>query len=219
MSVRRLRAVAWDIDGTLIDSEPLHHRALVAACRALGSDVSDLPDQAFRGIHMGDVWKEISPRLPADVAQAEWLARINDHYVAHRDSLVALPGAVATIRALAELGVSQVCVSNSSRSVVDANIDALGIANALAFSLSLDDVARGKPDPEPYRRACERLGVAPDEMAAVEDSRSGVHSARAAGLYVVGYRASGGGFEDADLEIDGLPEILPLFTRQTKTPE
>ncbi|MGA0560891.1 HAD family hydrolase [Ancylobacter sp. VNQ12] len=217
MSARRLRAVAWDIDGTLIDSEPLHHRALVAACRALGSDLSDLPDQAFRGIHMGDVWNEISPRLPAEVAQAEWLARINDHYVAHRDSLIALPDAVATIRALATLGVPQVCVSNSSRSVVDANIDALGISDVIVFSLSLDDVACGKPDPEPYRRACTRLGVAPDEMAAVEDSLSGVRSARAAGLYVVGYRASGGGFGDVDLEIDGLQEIVPLFTGQTKS--
>ena len=212
MSARRLRAVAWDIDGTLIDSEPLHHRALVAACRVLGSDISDLPDQAFRGIHMGDVWKQISPRLPADVAQAEWLARINDHYVAHRDSLVALPGAVATIHVLAKLGVPQACVSNSSRGVVDANIDALGIADALAFSLSLDDVTRGKPDPEPYRRACERLGLPPGDVAAIEDSRSGAISARGAGLYVVGYTPSGGGFDSVDLEIDRLESIVPLFT-------
>ncbi|CAA0107527.1 Validoxylamine A 7'-phosphate phosphatase [Starkeya nomas] len=212
MSAHGLRAVAWDIDGTLIDSEPLHHRALVAACRALGSDISDLPDQAFRGIHMGDVWKQIAPRLPADVAQAEWLARINDHYVAHRDSLIALPGAVATIRALARLGVPQVCVSNSSRSVVDANIDALGIADALAFSLSLDDVTNGKPDPEPYRCACARLGLPPQEVAAIEDSRSGALSARAASLYVVGYTPSGGGFDSVDLEIDRLENILPLFS-------
>ncbi len=212
MSAHGLRAVAWDIDGTLIDSEPLHHRALVAACRALGSDISDLPDQAFRGIHMGDVWKQVAPRLPEDVAQAEWLARINDHYVAHRDSLVALPGAVATIRALARLGVPQVCVSNSSRSVVDANIDALGIADALAFSLSLDDVTNGKPDPEPYRRACARLGLSPLEVAAIEDSRSGALSARVAGLYVVGYTPSGGGFDSVDLEIDRLENVLPLFS-------
>lgn len=212
MSAPRLQAVAWDIDGTLVDSEPLHHRALVAACRALGADVSDLPDQAFRGIHVGDVWKEIAPRLPAAVAEAEWVARINDHYVANRDSLIALPGAVATIRALARLGVAQVCVSNSSRSVVDANIAALGIADAIAFSLSLDDVDRGKPDPEPYRRACTRLGLPPQTVAAVEDSRSGARSARAAGLYVVGYTSTGGGFGDVDLTIDHLENLLPLFS-------
>lgn len=207
----RLGAVAWDIDGTLIDSEPLHHRALLAACKALGSDLSDLPDQAFRGIHMGDVWKQISPRLAAEVTQAEWIALINTHYVEARSNLVALPQAVATIRALAKLGVVQACVSNSSRSVVDANIDALGIGDVIAFSLSLDDVRRGKPDPEPYLAACRRFGLAPQEVAAVEDSRAGAISARAAGLYVIGYRPSGGGFEDVDLEIDELGEALRLF--------
>lgn len=206
------RAVAWDIDGTLVDSEPLHHRALLAACRALGSDVSDLPEQAFRGIHMHDVWTQIAPRLAAEVREAEWIARINAHYVENRGSLVSLPQAVATIRALEKIGIAQACVSNSSRSVVDANIDALGIADALAFSLSLDDVARGKPDPEPYRAACRRLGLAPETVVAVEDSRSGVLSARAAGLFVVGYRPSGGGFGDADLEIDRLDEVIALFS-------
>jgi beta-phosphoglucomutase-like phosphatase (HAD superfamily) len=59
------RAIAWDIDGTLIDSEPLHHQSLLAGCRNWGIDLGDLPDQAFRGIHMGDVWTMLRPRLPA----------------------------------------------------------------------------------------------------------------------------------------------------------
>ncbi len=211
MSAPRFKAVAWDIDGTLIDSEPLHHRALLAACRALGSDLSDLPEQAFRGIHMGDVWKLVSPRLAAGVAEAEWAALIDAHYVGNRASLIALPGAVAAIRALEKRGVAQACVSNSSRSVVDANIAALGIADAIAFSLSLDDVDAGKPDPEPYRRACARLGLPPASVVAVEDSRSGALSARAAGLYVVGYTPSGGGFGEVDREIDRLEDLLALF--------
>ncbi|TCK30211.1 HAD superfamily hydrolase (TIGR01509 family) [Ancylobacter aquaticus] len=211
MSRRPLKAVAWDIDGTLIDSEPLHHRALVAASRTFGADLSDLPDQAFRGIHMGDVWKQVLPRMPAETAEADWAARIDAHYVDNRASLIALPGAVATIRALAARGVAHACVSNSSRSVVDANIAALGIADAISFSISLDDVAHGKPDPEPYRRACERLGLPPESVVAVEDSFSGALSACAAGLYVVGYTPSGGGFESVDLEIDRLESLLALF--------
>ncbi|MBS9478333.1 HAD family hydrolase [Ancylobacter radicis] len=209
--MKRFRAVAWDIDGTLIDSEPLHHRALVAACRELGTDLSDLPDQAFRGIHVGDVWQQISPRLPAGVAEAEWLALINAHYVANRASLIALPQAVATIRALSRRGVAQACVSNSSRSVVDANIDVLGISDAIAFSLSLDDVTHGKPDPEPYRRACARFGFDPAEVIAVEDSQAGARSARLAGLHVIGYAATGGGFDDVDCEIDSLDQVSVLF--------
>lgn len=206
-----LKAVAWDIDGTLVDSEPLHHRALLAACAALGADLSDLPDQAFRGVHIGDVWKEVRHRLPAGTDEAAWVTSINHFYVANRAELVLLPGAVDTIRVLAARGIAQVCVSNSSRSVVDANIAALGIADALAFSLSLDDVANGKPDPEPYARACEGLGLTPGAVMAVEDSRSGARAARAAGLYVVGYVPTGGGFDDVDVEIDHLAQLPALF--------
>jgi HAD superfamily hydrolase (TIGR01509 family) len=207
----RFRAVAWDIDGTLVDSEPLHHEALLAAGRNWDVDLSDLPDQAFRGIHVGDVWKLLTPRLPADIVEADWHEAINDHYVGHYERLVAIPEAIATMRALAGLGVRQVCVSNSARRVVDANIKSLGIEDIIEFSLSFDDVTVGKPDPEPYLAACRKLGLAPAEVVAVEDSRSGVTSARAGGLYVVGYRPSGGDFGEVDLATDRLSAVLELF--------
>jgi HAD superfamily hydrolase (TIGR01509 family) len=207
----RFRAVAWDIDGTLVDSEPLHHEALLAAGRNWDVDLSDLPDQAFRGIHVGDVWKLLTPRLPADIVETDWHEAINDHYVGHYERLVAIPEAVATMRALAGLGVRQVCVSNSARRVVDANIKSLGIEDIIEFSLSFDDVTVGKPDPEPYLAACRKLGLEPAEVVAVEDSRSGVTSARAGGLYVVGYLPSGGDFGEVDIATDRLSAVLELF--------
>jgi HAD superfamily hydrolase (TIGR01509 family) len=178
-----IAAIAWDIDGTLIDSEPLHHRALVAASRSFGTDLSDLPDMAFRGVHMLQVWEILRPRLPPDLTRADWLAAIEQAYVAGSGTLVPVAGAVEAVRALAARGIRQVAVSNSSRRVVDANIAALGIATLLEFSISLDDVARGKPDPEPYALAAHRLGLPPARIAAVEDSAAGLASARAAGLH------------------------------------
>ena len=73
----RLRAVAWDIDGTLADSEGLHHRALTAVSAALGADLSDLPDRAFTGVHMLDVWTALRPRFPTTLSREAWLAAIN----------------------------------------------------------------------------------------------------------------------------------------------
>lgn len=207
----KLKAVAWDIDGTLIDSEALHHRALLAACRALGADLSDLPDQAFRGVHMDDVWEAVKHRLPTATAPAAWIDAINRHYVENCGALTPLPNAVATVRRLFECGVAQVCVSNSSRCVVDANIEALGIGDAIAFSISLDDVMNGKPDPEPYLRACARLSLPPLQVAAVEDSRAGARSARAAGLYVVGFTPTGRGFDAVDSRIDRLDNLPALL--------
>jgi HAD superfamily hydrolase (TIGR01509 family) len=182
-----IRAIAWDIDGTLVDSEPRHHRALLAASRALGVALDDLPDQAFRGVHMLDVWEVLRPRYPSHVGREPWLEAINRAYVADAAPLIPIPGGSEVIQSLHAAGLSQVCVSNSNRVVVDANIVALGLAPYLVGSISLDDVSRGKPDPEPYLLACAMLGLAPHEVAAVEDSATGAASARRAGLFVIGF--------------------------------
>jgi HAD superfamily hydrolase (TIGR01509 family) len=205
------RAVAWDIDGTLIDSEPLHQRALVAASAALGADLNDLDPEAFRGVHGLDIWEALKPRFPAGLPFRTWIAAIEAHYVAHSGELLPIPGAIEVMGRLAAHGVVQACVSNSGRRVVDANIKALGIGKLISFSLSLDDVSSGKPDPEPYREAARRLGAEPEATVAVEDSGAGARSARAAGLYVVGYAPEGNPFVGSDRSIVTLNEVMALF--------
>jgi HAD superfamily hydrolase (TIGR01509 family) len=205
------RAVAWDIDGTLIDSEPLHERALAAASAALGADLSDLEPDAFRGVHAIDIWEALKPRFPAGSSFKTWIAAIEDYYVAHAGELEPIPGALEAIRKLAERGIAQACVSNSGRTIVDANIEALGIGTIIAFSLSLDDVSSGKPDPEPYREAAHRFALPAAAVVAVEDSGAGARSARAAGLYVVGYSPSGELFVGSDRLIVELMEVVALF--------
>ena len=207
----RLRAVAWDVDGTLVDSEPLHHAALLAGSRRWGVDLSDLPDQAFRGIHMGDVWTTLRPRLPGSLAKAEWMAAITDHYIDNRHSLAPLPGAIETIEALAARHIPQVCVSNSHRPIVEANLDALGIASHMRFLVAIDDVAAGKPDPEPYRLACTKLALEPAAVLAVEDSATGALSAYRAGLPVAFCIAPPAPLTHPVIRVDALPQILDFF--------
>ncbi len=203
-----VRAVAWDIDGTLIDSEALHHRAMLAASLQWNADLSDLSDETFRGVHMHDVWTALSGRLPADLDRADWFAAIDGHYVAEADGLAPLAGALEAIRAFAARGLRQVCVSNSNRRIVDANLRALGIAPFMAFTISLDDVGRGKPDPEPYRIACARLELAPAAVLAVEDSPPGARSASAAGLTVAAYAPGADSFAGADLIVSHFDQLV-----------
>ncbi len=206
-----IRAIAWDVDGTLVDSEPLHHRALLHGSSLFGVDVSDLPEETFRGVHMGDVWRILQPRLPETLQESEWLSAINHYYVEHCHELIAVPQSVATIRAIADMGLAQVCVSNSARMIVDANLHALGVSPHMAFSISLDDVLRGKPDPWPYAEACCRLGLAPSAVLAVEDSHTGITSAVAAGL-----RCAALGFECGPgyKGITKLEELFVLIRRE-----
>lgn len=205
-------AVAWDIDGTLIDSEPLHHRALVETCAKWGVDLKDLPEHFFRGIHMGDVWSALRERMPPDLAMEEWLAGITDFYVGHKDLLEPVPQALETVDALASKGIRQVCISNSNRAIVNANLDALKIEPIIEFSLSLDDVLRGKPDPFPYAFGCKRLELATSRVIAVEDSLAGIQSAHSAGLPVLNFSPTlqDGGLAAA--RIDSLTQVLGYFS-------
>ena len=205
------RAVAWDLDGTLIDSEWLHQRALIEVSAAFGADLSNLPEEAFRGVHAFDVWEALRLRFPKGVERSAWLAAIERFYATRASELKPSPGAIEAVRELAARGVVQACVSNSGRAIVDANLDALGVRKHMAFSFSLDDVAAGKPDPEPYREAARRFGLLPSEVVAVEDSATGAHSARKAGLYVVAYTPAPAVLIECDKSVARLTEILSLF--------
>lgn len=204
----RISAVAWDIDGTLVDSEPLHHQALLEASAGFDVDLCDLPPLAFRGVHMEDVWSRLQSRFPAALTRAEWLDGIESRYIAGATGLCALAGAREAIQRLDRAGIPQVCVSNSSRRIVDANLANLGLLPYLQFSISLDDVANGKPHPEPYAIAARRLGLEPQHMLAVEDSESGLASASAAGLRTAAIGSDSAGH--ADWLIDRLTEVVDI---------
>ena len=188
-----IRAVAWDVDGTLVDSEPTHHTALMRASALHGVHIERY-DARFVGVAMDEVWEILHPLYPAALTREDWIAAIVEAYVGAVEGLAPLPGAVEAVAALARAGVVQACVSNSTRRIVEANLAALGLTDAFAVKICRDDVARGKPDPEPYALACRRLGLAPAEVVAIEDSDVGAASAEAAGLKVLRVDAGGEAF-------------------------
>ena len=77
---RPIEAIAWDVDGTLIDSEPTHLKALLATCTAHRVDISDLADDAFVGVSLHGVWEAIGARFPASLGRDAWIGEINGHY-------------------------------------------------------------------------------------------------------------------------------------------
>ncbi|WP_027133775.1 HAD family hydrolase [Geminicoccus roseus] len=198
-------AVVWDVDGTLIDSEPLHERVFYATCRRHGVDLSDLDAGVFVGVHQYDVWEAVAHRFPPHVDRDAWLADLDAEYLADQGSLAAMPDALAVVQALDAAGIRQACASNSGAAVVAANLATLGILPYLAATVTLDDVANGKPAPDPYARACMLLGVSPERAVAVEDSITGLMAARAAGLRTIGFAANP--------HIAGKPEFRALADR------
>ena len=185
-------AIAWDVDGTLVNSEPLHHHALMLISARYGVAIA-VDDDRFVGMAMDDVWNNVRPLHPAGTDRAIWLDEINTAFVAGSATLRPVPGVITAMRSAQHAGLRQCCVSNSARQVVEASLVAIGASPFIEFSISRDDVAVGKPDPEPYRAACSRLGLPAAAVLAVEDSETGAASARAAGCQLLLTDAAGRG--------------------------
>jgi HAD superfamily hydrolase (TIGR01509 family) len=136
------------------------------------------------------------------------VARVAERY---HQRLPLLPGAAAAVERLAArwpLGLA----SSSNREIIDLVLEAGGLARFFATSVSSEEVGRGKPSPDVYLEAIRRLGVAPTEAAAIEDSSNGILAARAAGMRVIAlpnpdYPPSSEALAVADVVLPGLDQL------------
>ncbi|MHC2433100.1 HAD family hydrolase [Bradyrhizobium sp. USDA 4451] len=174
-------AILLDMDGTLLDTEKVYFDSLVAALNACG-----YTDDVVALCHS-------MVGLPGPVCEAMLLdrygaafplAEVNRTFVVTRDRMfdAGLPLKPGTIELLDGLADRQTAiVTSSSRRTAERHLTLAGIRDRFDTLLTLDDVTRGKPDPELYLKAAARLGVTPMACIAVEDSNHGVAAAHAAG--------------------------------------
>lgn len=179
------KAVYWDMDGTLVDSEPLHDEALSAVLKGLGiGPPADLHERVL-GQTAQRVYAMMRDEFGVQLPFEQWIARKYDFYLAHAPRLKARRGAMEIFRELERRGVVQAVVSNSDRLVVDANLRAVGICVPGMKTVSRNDVLNGKPDPEPFLRAAFLTGVEAAQTVVLEDSRTGAAAGLAAGMRTI----------------------------------
>lgn len=183
-----LRAVLFDMDGTLTDSEKLWSISLDRTAADLGGTLSPQAREAMVGHDMVDSIRmflaDIAPdRTDLDPgAVAQLLTRHTAELFA--EAMPWRPGAQALLAAVRESGLRTALVTATHRSLVELALNTLG-RNSFDAIVAGDEVTNNKPDPEPYLRAMELLGVSADQAVAVEDSPNGSRSAAAAGVPVL----------------------------------
>jgi HAD superfamily hydrolase (TIGR01509 family) len=204
-TMSRFSAVVFDMDGVLLDSEPLHHGVLNDLL-ARDRLVLERPEyERFIGWTSEAMFEALIAQHGLAESVAEYSARYADLVLrVLQEPLDPAPGVVALVQRLRELNMGLAVASSSQRSWIEVTLQSLGLAEAFDTLVSADDVEHGKPDPAIYLLAAERLGVAPDRCVAIEDSPSGVRSARDAGMFVVGVRPP----YTARLHLDGAERIV-----------
>jgi len=215
-----VKAVFWDIDGTLIDSEELHYQVIADWCADLGFPLKKEDNDSLLGKSMVEKWEILSGKYPIESEEVTFKKECAKRYCdavkkdLQRDELVAI------FRAIAKASIPQACVSNGDMVVVKANLKVLELTEMVAFCISGDDVKNGKPDPEPYLMAAEKLGVKPPNCLVVEDSTIGVAAAVAGGMRVVAWPEENtpqDNFLNADYFVTCTEEfphhLLPIFVK------
>lgn len=181
-------AVLWDMDGTLVDSEPLWGDALEEFVRERGADLTSDVRLAVVGTDDRTTMRVIADHLGERVDDTVLDAWHDDvvERVLHlfRDRIAPLPGAMRALEALYAQGIPMALVTSSPREVTELVLPRIG-GERFAAVVTSADVVRRKPDPEPYLTAAKLLDVDPDASWAVEDSPSGAAAAESAGCTVL----------------------------------
>lgn len=207
-------AVVFDLDGVIVDSEQVWDTAREALARERGGRWHERAQQDMMGMssvewsrYMHDV---IGLEDPPEEISAEVVRRLEAIY---RKELPLIDGAAEAVARLAErwpLGVA----SSSNRPIIDLVLDLSGLDRCFRATVSSEEVPRGKPSPDVYIEAARRLGSDPEETAAIEDSRNGILSAKAAGMRVIAipnerFPPGEEALAEADVVLGSISELTP----------
>ncbi len=180
-----MSAVVFDMDGTLTDTEHIWDVVRRGMAEAEGRTWPADATRAMMGMSTQE-WSTYLSEVVGLSGTAEDAARqaIDGMLAVYHRGIDLLPGAIAALNRMHThwpIGLA----SSSPRVLIDAAVDAMGMAQLFGTTISTEELAAGKPAPDVYLEACRRLGVDPAQAVAVEDAHNGILSAHAAGLIVV----------------------------------
>ncbi|KAF0095399.1 MAG: haloacid dehalogenase/epoxide hydrolase family protein [Puniceicoccaceae bacterium 5H] len=181
------QAIVFDLDGTLVDTEPVGYRSWQLAARELNYP---LPEGFVDSI-IGQNAKLIRQRLhevsPEGMDPEAYFdkARETYHRLLHTEPVPLKPGAEGILRWLAGLGIPLAVCTSTNRYEAEHKLGSNGLLDYFEGLVCGDEVEHGKPHPEPFLKAAELLGMPPEGCIAIEDSPNGLRAAHAAGMRVI----------------------------------
>ena len=183
-----MKAVLWDMDGTLVDSEKVWDVSLAALYEKLGGEMTPEVRASMIGSVAENTMRIVYTSLGLDLdreAMAESSRWLNDYTAELFDEgLPWCDGAKELLDALAAEGTPMALVTNTERALTERALNGIG-REYFSATVCGDEVRRGKPAPDPYQRGAELLGLSPEDCLAVEDSVTGTTSAESAGCPVL----------------------------------
>jgi beta-phosphoglucomutase len=212
--INRFKAIIFDLDGVIINSEELHAKAKKIILNRFGieypagifNDFKGRPDLAF--------WEHVSVVLSkGKYKTVELDAAKRKVFFSLFSDLHPVPGALDFVNKARSMFGSTALVTSAANADLMASEEKFGLKKWFDVIQTGDDTQNHKPHPEPYQKALEKLHVKPSDTVVIEDSPNGVNAAKAAGCFVLGITTGFSGTELAEAGADGVFESFDAITR------
>ena len=212
-----IKAVIFDMDGVLVNSEPYHFDFEKNHLKEMGITITDRELENFVGISVENFWKTIRERYNVDETIERLVEQDTDlrvSYFSNIRNLESVDGVRELIVTLRDKGIKTAVASSSHIRLIETVLEKTGLAEYFDETVSGCDVENGKPAPDIFLRTAEILGEGTEDCVVIEDSFNGLKGTKAAGMKCIAFRNPESGNQDlsaADLVIDSFTETGEIF--------
>jgi len=209
-------AAIFDMDGVLIDSQPLHYELDIRVLKACGVEATLDTVVPYTGMGNPDRWPKYKEDLNLSQSPAELIEMAEQvmRDIFTNADLKPIDGIPVLLDGIKAMGITLCVASSSSHELIELVINKIGLTGRFEFIVSGEDVEAGKPAPDIYLAAAKKADVAPNMCISIEDSPAGIASAKNAGCVCIAYKnpnTHGQTFERADYTVDRFDDCFPII--------
>ena len=206
------KALIFDMDGVIVDSEPVHNKATTIILEKIGVDPMQHPFEEYVGIAYPDIFASVIKEFDLDTTVDDIMEmhKKNIIDIFKDEILIPIEGTIKLIQEAKKAGCPIAVASSSSREMIELVLGKLDIRAYIDVIVSGEELPKGKPDPAIFLKASELLGIAPDHCTVIEDSPHGVAAAKTAGMTCIGYQNPNSGnqnLEGANLIVHDMMDV------------
>lgn len=205
-----MNAIIFDMDGVIIDSEPLHFELERELLEELGGKITPKELQAFVGTTDYYMWSTFKNKFNIENSIEEMIAMKKERFLQNIHKIDLVDNFEEFMLAVYSESYLLGLASSNNRKAVDSIIEKFNLDKYLEFIISGEEVSKGKPDPEIFLTAANKMNVKPCECLVIEDATNGIKAAKAAGMKCIGLKNPNSGGQDlsqADLIVDNFNEL------------
>lgn len=221
-----MEAVIFDMDGVIVDSEPLSDQHEAMLFPQLGIDLSQMsPQRSFRGMNAKTLWTTLKVEYQLQDSLEDLIKHGRASYMSFLENLPEIPivpGTRELIQALSETDAKLALASSGNPKRVALFLERLELARYFEIVVHGDDVVHGKPNPEVFLIAAHRLSIKPNSCVVIEDSTAGISAAKTAGMLCLGFGGLAHNHEDlsaADTTFSNFHELADFVKQGNRLSE